>query len=318
LTEVEVRKNKKNLDAEIILMDFGKEITFYGSAIVKIFQNTNTAVVGYMHGFSIYTNTNTLQKDNSELSPLKETILRLAKPVRERVYFDRYVVGNEQRDTLFHSSQQNFEKKYLDRVFETGAIRYTTEWISKYRGNVVTSKNFRYGDEKKINVLLFMSHPQYNVNVDNLMSTMRRLSLCDSINFVYKPHTRNGLDGISTRDFGGYDATNISSLELSSWADVGIVYGSSIAFQLVMDNVPIIMPRYIHSNTTILEMNDACVVADDISDLMNLLKHSIEEISSMINTEKKNNFVDHYIYGDKSYIELMEYFYQSIVSPKLN
>jgi hypothetical protein len=154
-----------------------------------------------------------------------------------------------------------------------------------------------------------MSHPKYNVHMHNLIETIKKLSMCNDINFVYKPHTRHGLNGINCNKLNAYNATDISSIELSSWADVGIVYGSSISFQLVIDNVAFIMPRYLHSNTTIFDAGDVCIVVDDIVSLIDIMKHSVEEISNMTNQKKINNFIKYYVYGEKSYSDLMESFY---------
>jgi hypothetical protein len=315
LTEREVGKNKEDLDADIIMMDFGKENGFFGSAILKYTKNKNIPVVGYAHGFSIYTNIDPLQQDKATLTFLKRAILKLSKPKVKRRYFDRYVVGVDQKNTYFSTSMMSqYDSKYLNRVYEIGALRYTYEWTNKYMDKVINLKNFTYGDENKLNVVLFMSHPKYNVHMHNLIETIKKLSMCNDINFVYKPHTRHGLNGINCNKLNAYNATDISSIELSSWADVGIVYGSSISFQLVIDNVAFIMPRYLHSNTTIFDAGDVCIVVDDIVSLIDIMKHSVEEISNMTNQKKINNFIKYYVYGEKSYSDLMESFYDSVVN----
>jgi len=315
LTYLEVKRIHKNLSVDVVMMDFGKELQFIGTAIVKCFRDNSTDVVGYLHGFSIYTNLDPLQKDKASLSWLKKFITSLAKPRRKRVYCDRYVVGNGQRHTYFCTSMMaNYNKKYLDRVCEVGMPRFASEWIYEYKKNVIKPQKFAYGDSNKINVALFMSHPQYNVNIDLLTLTVRQLSKCERINFIYKPHTRNFLGRINRDELGsGYDASDISSLELSSWADVGIVYGSSIAFQLIHDRVPVIMPRYIHKNATIFEENKVCIVVDSLNDLMNVINLSGEEILDSIDQDKVNAFMKYYIYGNGNYDDLMSNFYKSVV-----
>ena len=62
---------------------------------------------------------------------------------------------------------------YLNRVYEVGVPRYATEWIAKYRNNIMKSNSFTYGENNRINVVLFMSHPQYNVQIDALMDTIK-------------------------------------------------------------------------------------------------------------------------------------------------
>ena len=313
LTQQEVNRKQKDIGTDVIMMDFGKELSLYGRAIVKYSQKAHIATVGYLHGFSIYTNLDTLQKDKVNLNPIKKLLVNFIKPRTIRPYFDKYIVGIDQKSSYFSSSMMShYEKTELNRVLEIGAPRFAKEWILKYKENVIHPKNFTYGEDKKINVVLFMSHPQYNVHIDELMLTIKALSLCSTINFVYKPHTRYRLDRINLKELNGYDASKISSLELSSWADVGIVYGSSIAFQLLQDNVPLIMPKYIHSNTTIFEKNDVCIDVNNIDELINIFNYSKNEINCMINKKNVDNFIKHYIYGDSDYNALMGNFYSSI------
>ncbi len=311
-TKYEIEKKQESINADIIMMDFGQELSLFGRAMVKHVQGRDVKTIGHLHGYSIYTNTDTLQKDKIVLSPIKKFISNIVNPATARLYFDRYVVGIDQKYTNFCSSQQpNFNRKEFSRILEVGIPRFAEEWIVKYRKNIVHSKDFVYGDDEKINVVLFMSHPKYNVCVDELMLTIKALSSCNAINFVYKPHTRNGLHRINFEALNGYDASSISSLELSSWADVGIVYGSSIAFQLLQDNVPLIMPTYLHLNATIFEKNDVCIVANNLNDLMNTFNCSKDEIYKMINKDNVYDFIKHYVYGEGNYKTLMSNFYNS-------
>ena len=102
-------------------------------------------------------------------------------------------------------------------------------------------------------------------------------------------------------------------MELSSWADVGIVYGSSIAFQLLQDDVVLIVPKYIHLNTTVFEESSVCVLSNSLDDLINILSHSKEDVYSMINKKNVSNFIKYYVYGgNSSYDKLMDKFYNSV------
>jgi hypothetical protein len=232
-------------------------------------------------------------------------------------YFDRYVTGIRQKKSFFSSSQMpHFEECYLSRVLEVGMPRFSKEWIFKYKEKVIRSQGFTYGDTNKINVILFMSHPQYNVLADELMATIKILSSCNTINFVYKPHTRNGLDRINLKKLNGYDASKVSSLELSSWADVGIVYGSSVAFQLLNDDVPLIMPKYLHLNTTIFEENNVCIVVNNINEMISIFSKTKKEISDMIIRKNVSKFIRNYVYGGNDYSSLMKDFYRSSVGFK--
>jgi len=316
LSYSEVVKHKEILNSDVIMMDEGKEGSFFAFSFVKIFKNTHTSIVGFTHGFTIYTNPNPQDKDLVDLSTVKKIIMRLAKPRVKKSYFDRYAAVPGQKKTFYSTSMLNFDHRFLNRVSEIGSLRYTHEWVCKYREDILNAKFFSYGSVDKLNVVLFMSNPRYNVNVSELMETIKKLSKFENINFVYKPHTRSLMEGVDVHELNGYDATAISSIELSSWADVGIVYGSSIAFQLIIDNVPIIMPTYVHKNTTILEENNACIVVDNASDMMNILSYSILDINNMIDQTKIDYVINKYVYGGKSYVEFMNEFYNLVVRDK--
>jgi len=315
LTRVEVYRSLSSLDADTIMMDEGKEGSFFASFIVNYCKNNTISVVGFPHGFTIYTNSDPQCKDRAKRNrnTIKSLLLKLAKPAVKKSYFDRYLTVPGQKDTFYSTSMLNFDAKYLNRVYEVGSMRFTHEWISKLRKDVITPKNFSYGDKSRTNVVVFMSNPRYNVNITNLVTSLKTLSEFNKINLVIKPHTRSLFEGMEHEKICGYDATKISSSELSLWADVGIVYGSSIAFQLIMDNVPIIMPRYFHTNSTLLEENDACIVVDDLDSLMHVLSKPVESVNNMINQSKRKNLIDYYVYGGNVYSEFMDRFYKLVV-----
>ena len=98
------------------------------------------------------------------------------------------------------------------------------------------------------------------------------LSVINNINFVYKSHPR--FNYVIDK---GYDASNVNSFQLSDWADVGILFGSSIAIQLLIDNVPIIVPTFVHTNSTILEKHKICITANSLDELTNILTNNTKD-----------------------------------------
>jgi hypothetical protein len=143
-----------------------------------------------------------------------------------------------------------------------------------------------------------MSHPQYNVKINELYSLINELSHLNNINFVYKPHTRKGLHLIDTQKLHGLDASGTSSVLLSEWADLGIVYGSSIGFQFLIDKVPLIIPSFVHSNKTIYETDRVTISANTLEELSSLVCRPKSEIVNLIDQNKVDVFIDNAIYGD--------------------
>ncbi|MBT5398940.1 hypothetical protein HOL24_00200, partial [bacterium] len=265
----------QSLNPDIIMLDLGKERRIPGRAVVNLANDTGIPVIGYAHGYFLYTNTEPFVKNKVKLSLPKKLLKRITHLRRKTVYCDRYIVGMNQKKTLFKSSAMSgYNEKLLNRVNEIGLPRFTKEWTNIYRKKIDSSK-FTYGQSEKINVVFFLSAFKYNVLVEELITTMKLLANNDDINFVFKPHTRIGFvyDG-DPRELG-YNAEEVSSIALSKWSDVAIVYGSSIGFQSLLDNVPVVMPQYLHRNTTIYEENDVCITVQSYKELSNVLDKKI-------------------------------------------
>jgi len=116
----------------------------------------------------------------------------------------------------------------------------------------------------------------------------------------------------------GYNTSNINSFQLSDWADVGILFGSSIAIHLLLDNVPIIVPSFVHTNSTILEKHKICINAKNIGELESILSNSTkDEIGKLIDNTKVERFLNKYLDANKGYEQIMQECYEAVVSNKL-
>jgi len=299
----------------IMLIDFGNELSILGHSLVKLANNNKIPVIGYLHGYSIYLNKDTLTIDKSNIGHIKKTIIRLSKHNKKRLYCDCYLTGLSQKENFFKSRQMaNFSEKEIRRVNEIGIPRYTKEWIEIYRKNVIKSSEFYYGDGKKLNVCMFLSHPKYNVDLKSLYDLIYEISLIENINFVIKPHTRNNFNGLSKEKMFAYDASSISSVLLSKWSDVGIVYGSSIAIQLLIDSVPVIVPSFIDSNYTILQDRKVCIDSKNIRETIDLLNGlDKNNVDALIDSKYVDKFIGNIVYGEKKYNKMMNGFCKSIL-----
>jgi len=297
----------------VILIDFGVDNIYPYNHIIRHARNRLIPVVQYLHGYDIYTNIDITKKEKASLNMLKRIINKIQKREYKREYSDLYLVGNEQKYTWFKSTaMKNFEE--YDRVLEVGVPRFTSEWIDYYRRNINNSDKFNYGEFEKLNVVLFLSHPQYNVDIDLLIRTINTLSSNENINFVYKPHTRKGMDGLDINKIkGGKNASDITSLDLSEWADIGIVFGSSIGFQLLSDGVTMLIPRYIDLNSTIFEKYHVCLLADSIEELSEIIDNEAKgKNSKKVTSHDVDYFLKKIVYGDKPYNDMMNLFYSNI------
>jgi hypothetical protein len=301
-----------------IMMDFGKEITIHGRNILYHSRLLNIPVIGYLHGYSVYTNKDPLVKDKSDIGRVKKAIVQMIKDHRKRTYCDCYLVGVNQKNTYFSTSMMgNYESSELHRVYELGLPRYCREWIKIYRDKIVSSV-FNHGDTRKVNVVLFLSHPKYNVNLTQLYDTINLLSKIETINFIFKPHPRVELDGVNIGKESMLSVSYASSIQLSEWADIGIVFGSSIAFQLLLDKVALIVPSYLHSNRTIFEKNNVCISVDNEVELEKTLRLTLGDINNLLDQSLIDEFIDKIIYGGcKSFSALMDEYFSKLINCKV-
>ncbi len=297
---------------EKILIDLGTEIGAYGRAFVKKSKFHNVKIIGYLHGYYVFSGSKNLRKDWARLNFIKKTASLLSKYKRKQLYCDCYLVGNKQKETWFSSSSMgNFDKEELNRVKEIGIPRYTREWIKIYRKKILPNKKFIYGDKESINVVFYMVHPKYNIKVESLLNMVGAINNIPNINFVYKPHTRNGLDGIDTTRMKGFDASNVSSVLLSEWADIGIDIGSSITIQLLIDNVPVIVPTFICNNSTIFQEMGVCSEVASIKGLISAIENTK---NNKVDKDKRiDKFISEIVYGNRDYNDLLDCFYESII-----
>jgi hypothetical protein len=288
---------------DFILMDTGMDSTIHGQNILIAAEEQKIITIGYAHGYSIYSNFNSVQKGKITHGIIKSFILKHAKPKITRTkYAGLYLTGFGQVSAQFKKSHASgyFDQRELGRVKEIGMPRYTSYWNQQYKNEILKNEIFSFGEINKLNVVLFMSHPQYNVHVENLYALIDSLSNQSNINFVYKPHTRRGLDLINTKLLKGFNASHVSSVLLSDWADVGIVYGSSIGFQMLIDRVPIVIPRFVHSNKTIFEKPGLSINVDSINQFNKLICKTKIEIEKMVDQKKIDDFILETIYGNNA------------------
>ena len=305
----------KQLNPNKIIMDNGAELSFHGKGIIDFARKESIPVICYSHGYSIYSNQNPLTKDKNNIGFLKSTIIRLAPFTKKRIYADCYLTGPKQKDTYFTTPGMSgkYDPTKLYKVHEIGMPRYTYEWCTKYRNMILKEESFTYGDSNKLNVVLYMTHPKYSVNLRELYKLIERLSSLNFINFVYKPHTRTGLEMINKNMLNGFDAGDVNSILLSEWADISVIYGSSISFQLLIDRTPIVIPTFVHSNTTILEDNDVCIKSNSLDELVNtLVEYSNRNYIDHQNDKTIESFIKEYMYGNKNHDQMMQQYCDSI------
>jgi len=296
---------------DTIIMDTGSEANFPNRSILMYAKKYGIKVNCFAHGYYIWTNLDNTRKGKSHKKRVNKRIMQLFKG--KRIYAYSYLTSPHQKETYFKSFDGDaFDSKILKKVYAVGAPRFTREWNNILRNDMFGGKSFKYGNENKLNIVFFLSHFQYNVIEEEFFKTFDKLAVLNNINFVYKPHTRGHLAGIDQSLLSGFNAFEIPSILLSEWADVGILFGSSIGYQLLLDGVPIIIPKYIHTNSTIFEKYNVALEVDSCNDLVKILNKNKYDLKNEIPKENINKFLDQIIYGGMGYNKMMDIYIKQL------
>ena len=294
-----------------ILMYFNGEISFPFSAIVDFAKKRDIRTIGYFQGFYIYSNMQVTNKTKSGKRGLKARLLNIFA-LRKREYCACYLTARTMKATFFSSNVAS-DFKEVDKILETVTPRFTKGWIKTFRAFLNKKEQFNYGDEKKTNVVFFLSQVKQNVKEREYYDIFNRLSEMNNINFVYKSHPR------VTVDLGrGYNASNVNTFLLSAWADTCILFGSSIAIHLLLENIPIIVPSFVHTNSTILEKHKICITAKNIGELETILSNNTkDDIKKLVDNSRVDKFLKEHFAANKDYEQIMQEYYEAVVSNKL-
>ena len=305
-------------DKAVILVDFGTEGGFPYKYLIQYCHKRQVNILAYLHGYSIYSNVDSYHSKKPILND------RLNRFVQKFIFgkysngqYDKYLVGPQQKETYFKSSNFNGFSAH-SRIIEIGLPRYTKEWISRFvkQGSVYDSvsvlkaKFDKYDTGGRTNVTLFTSHSRFNVDENKINETIEMLVSCKSINLTIKIHTRSNAPKIIRDNFSKFSKylCDYDSSEIIEWADIGIVYGTSMSIQMLVEGLVVVVPSYIDSNRTILEDNKVCVNAYSLEYMHNFLLN-YPDVENIPDKDSIDSFVKKIVYGNKNtYEELMDEF----------
>lgn len=247
----------------VVVFDLCEPSLPHNRVIVKEANRRHIPTICVPHGLIIYTNKYVTHKT------------KLTSGNKE-LHFDCYLYAGEQRQFLVDRGVIN------ESIIELGSSRYCREWMSIYNNKIIKDRfKYREGSEK-LKVVLFLSQSIYNVNDKEVEKTIQILASMPDIDFVIKPHTRGmTIEYIETLTQGSKTCIceDVSSVAICNWADVGIVYGSSIALQVLYAGKLLIYPDYIDTNSALFSEIDASCVVCSVEELKNEIFNVLKNIN---------------------------------------
>ena len=289
----------------VVLVDYGTEPLYPFRYILKHCKQKNIRIIAYQHGYSVFTNRDPIKIKKSFLPKKLHSIL-FAKPPRK--YYDKYLVGPYQKDNFFKGTTYK-DFKQLSIVEEIGTPRFCTEWEDIFINNdkdICASKHNKISNsEDSINVVFFLSSSKFNLDQGLLYETIDELRNLKKVNLLIKPHPCSGVPSLIKDNIFNDNISNLSSSELIKWADLGIIFGSSMGFQMLEERVGLIFPTYLDKNSTIYEENNVAIVVDSLKEMIDFMVEYPSK-NNMPNELTISNFRNKYIYNNMTYNEIMD------------
>ena len=160
--------------------------------------------------------------------------------------FDKLVVPNELCAERF--------RPFLDgqAMAVLGSPRYCDEWLTKLAELLPPSPLTR--SDSKLKVVIFLRKNNFTTFWEEVSEVVQMIAAFTGVEIVIKPHTRTGWKQSLTKDATllrlpnvSIAGANVHSAHLVNWADVIIDIATSVAFEAVKINKPVLAADYLHA-----------------------------------------------------------------------
>jgi len=193
--------------------------------------------------------------------------------------FDRVVVPNELCASRYRPFLSN------SKIAVLGSARYCDEWLAKLEHLLPPSP--LKADPEKLKLVMFLRRREFSIFWDEVHRVIQLLAAFPRVDLIVKAHTRGGWSNPLSRSIAlnrlenvRFLASDIHSAHLLAWADAVIDIATSVSFESVKTNQPVLAADYLHAGiSTVGTYMPECVLncRDDVyTKVERLLKEGCE------------------------------------------
>jgi len=209
----------------------------------------------------------------------------------------------------------------LDRIKILGSPRFNDEWLS-ILSNLVPGYNNKKG-KSKLKIAFFLRAFYYPLFWDEVVRTIRLIAQFKEVYLVVKHHTRdirleeliNDYPDLNESPFSNVEIVfdDVHSSSLLQWADLVLDVGTSIGFECIKLNKPILSMEYLHAafSTMAHYMKGTVMLCRD--HLYDTIKLFIKDPHyQLYDEEERNRFIQELIdIGDSDVLSRYVHFLQA-------
>jgi hypothetical protein len=163
------------------------------------------------------------------------------------VIFDKLVVPNELCARRFRPFIED------QSIAVLGSARYCDEWLGKL-AYLSPFPAFLSGSGSRLKIVMFLRKSNFTTFWEEVSEVSGMIASFPEVELVIKPHTRGGWRQPLTKDSSLRHLPNVRvagddvhSIQLMNWADVIIDLATSVVFEAVKAEKPVLAADYLHA-----------------------------------------------------------------------
>ena len=220
---------------------------------------------------------------NWDMNPVvSDTIKKTGKPpsLAERNLYTWYVVQNVSAKQFGIDSAIREEKLKV-----IGSARYSQEW-HKINLQLSCSRTRNPPSSQHFRVAFFLRHWEYHIDRGKCLELLGKIGDIPRLELIIIGHTRGrAIGGLTTKEektfVGKKNITYVSagdqSTSLIADSNMVVAYGTSIAFEALLQNVVICNPTFLTSNETIFNGSGVVYDATTIEDTIGFIDNQMNK-----------------------------------------
>lgn len=190
--------------------------------------------------------------------------------------FDRVVVPNELCASRYRPFLEN------SAIAVLGSARYCDEWLAKL--DTLLPPSPLQGDPDKLKLVMLLRKRDFSIFWDEVHRVIQLLAAFPGVDLIVKEHTRGGWWQPVSRNRAlrrlknvRFAASEIHSTHLLDWADAVIDIATSVSFESVKKNQPVLAADYLHAGISTVGAYLPESVLNCRDDVYSKVQHLLQE-----------------------------------------
>lgn len=176
------------------------------------------------------------------------------------------------------------------RVPVLGSPRYNEQWLRTLPGLLPEQS---LPSDGEVNLVFFLRDRSYAIHWSELERTIRLVAAVDGTEIVVKRHTRPVGADVDDVDLPNvtFVGNEVHSPVLLEWADVALDVGTSVVFESVMREMPVLEVEYLHPNRSTVASYVEGTAMHTRDDLYHAVRRLADDTSGFYNPTERDSFV---------------------------